>query len=173
MCTRLFLAPNIEVDVTTRPRSDVTAQVDLDTETVHGHWKTTADRDRRTCGATTQQKRWHGLAVHSPVSSLHAHVRSLSTACGHSQGSGAPPSRLAHAAESSSSSPGLWGLTLHIHPAVSKKSQRRRSRAPQTCDELVTIFVEHGDAKAKIKFPSTRLLEQLTYTLAKFLLSLS
>ena len=35
MCTRLFLEPNIEDDVTTRPRSDETAQVDLDTETVH------------------------------------------------------------------------------------------------------------------------------------------
>ena len=91
MCTRLFLEPNIEVDVTTRPRADVTAQVDLDTETLHGHWKTTADRDRRTCGATTQEKRWQGRAVHSPVSSLHAHVRSLSTACGHSQESGALP----------------------------------------------------------------------------------
>ena len=31
---------------------------------------------------------------------LHAHVWSLSTVCGHGQGSGAPPSRLTHAAES-------------------------------------------------------------------------
>ena len=35
MRTRLFLEPNIDIDVTTRPRSDETAQVDLDTETAH------------------------------------------------------------------------------------------------------------------------------------------
>ena len=67
MCTRLLLEPNIEVDVPTRPRSEETAQVNLDTETVHRHKKKT-DRDR-TCGATTQQKRWQGLTVHSLVSS--------------------------------------------------------------------------------------------------------
>ena len=35
MRTRLFLEPNIDVDVTTGPRSDETAQVDLDTEIAH------------------------------------------------------------------------------------------------------------------------------------------
>ena len=35
MRTRLFLEPNIDADITTRPWSDETAQVDLDTETAH------------------------------------------------------------------------------------------------------------------------------------------
>ena len=61
MRAHLFLEPNIEVDVITLSRSTQ--------DTAHNHWKTTADGNCRTCGATKQQKRWQGLTVHSLVSS--------------------------------------------------------------------------------------------------------
>ena len=85
----LFLDPNVEVDVTTRSRSDGTAKVKLHTETVHRHWTRTADRSRRTSGATTQQKSWQGQTVHSPMSSCMP--TSSRYPCGHCQGSWAPP----------------------------------------------------------------------------------
>ena len=100
MRTRLFLEQNIDVDVTTRPRSDETAQVDLDT----AHWHTHIGKQllpEVVAHAVRRHIKRGGKDLPFIRPCPLACPRSVVIHCMRSQPwSRAPPSMLAHAADS-------------------------------------------------------------------------